>query len=83
MKISRLLIAMFVAGILLAGCAKDENRFTVSGKVSHAEGETIYLEKLLVSSTQPLDSAKIDKNGEFKFKGTTNIPSYYLLKLSD
>jgi len=74
---------MFVAGILLAGCAKDENRFTVSGKVSHAEGETIYLEKLLVSSTQPLDSAKIDKNGEFKFKGTTNIPSYYLLKLSD
>ncbi|MGM0620156.1 MAG: thioredoxin-like domain-containing protein [Bacteroidota bacterium] len=83
MKISRLLIAIFVAGILLAGCAKDENRFTVSGKVSHAEGETIYFEKLLVSSTQPLDSVKIDKDGEFEFKGTTNTPSYYLLKLND
>lgn len=83
MRISRLLIAVFVAGLLLAGCAKDENRFTVSGKVSHAEGETIYFEKLLVSSTQLLDSAKIDKNGEFKFKGNTNIPSYYLLKLTD
>jgi peroxiredoxin len=83
MKISRLFIAVFVAGILLAGCAKDENRFAVSGKISHAEGETIYFEKLLVSSTQPLDSTKIDKNGEFKFKGTTNIPSYYLLKLND
>jgi len=83
MKISRLLIAMFVAGILMAGCAKDENRFTVSGKVSHAEGETIYFEKLLVSSTQLLDSAKIDKDGGFEFKGTTNIPSYYLLKLND
>jgi len=74
---------MFVAGILMAGCAKDENRFTVSGKVSHAEGETIYFEKLLVSSTQLLDSAKIDKDGGFEFKGTTNIPSYYLLKLND
>ncbi|SHJ59215.1 protein of unknown function [Tangfeifania diversioriginum] len=83
MKISRLLIAMFVAGILMAGCAKDENRFTVTGKVSHAEGETIYFEKLLVSSTQLLDSAKIDKDGGFEFKGTTNIPSYYLLKLND
>lgn len=74
---------MFVAGILMAGCAKDENRFTVTGKVSHAEGETIYFEKLLVSSTQLLDSAKIDKDGGFEFKGTTNIPSYYLLKLND
>jgi peroxiredoxin len=74
---------MSVAGILMAGCAKDENRFTVTGKVSHAEGETIYFEKLLVSSTQLLDSAKIDKDGGFEFKGTTNIPSYYLLKLND
>lgn len=83
MKISRLLIGVFVAGVLLAGCAKNENRFTVSGKISHAEGETIYLEKLLVSSTKFLDSTKIDKDGYFEFEGTANIPSYYLLKLTD
>ena len=28
-------------------------------------------------------SLKINKNGEFKFKGTTSIPTYYLLKLSN
>ncbi len=40
------------------------------------------MEELLVSSTKPVDKQKIDKNGEFKFKGETSIPTYYLLRLS-
>ncbi|MFW5822550.1 MAG: thioredoxin-like domain-containing protein [Tangfeifania sp.] len=83
MKISRLLITGFFAGLIVAGCSKKENQFTVSGNVSHAEGQTIYFEKLLVSSTQPLDSMKIKDDGNFKFKGVTDHPAYYLLKLSD
>lgn len=83
MKISRLIIAGLFAGILIAGCSKEENRFTVSGTVSHADGETIYFEKLLVSSYELLDSMKIDEDGEFEFKGQTNVPAYYLLKFSD
>jgi len=55
----------------------------VSGNISHAEGQTIYFEKLLVSSTELLDSMKIDKDGKFEFKGITGNPAYYLLKFSE
>lgn len=83
MKISRLIISILFAGLVLAGCSKKENQFTVRGNISHAEDKTIYFEKLLVSSTETLDSLKIDEDGDFKFEGTTNIPAYYLLKFSD
>jgi peroxiredoxin len=83
MKISRLLITLLFAGIIIAGCSKKENQFTVSGNISHAGGQTIYFEKLLVSSTELLDSMKLEEDGGFKFKGETGTPAYYLLKLSD
>ena len=83
MKISRLLITVLFAGLIIAGCSKKENQFTVSGNISHADGETIYFEKLLVSSYELIDSMKIDEEGEFEFEGQTGIPAYYLLKFSD
>lgn len=83
MKISRLLITILFAGLIIAGCSNQKNQFTVSGNISHAEGQTIYFEKLLVSSTELLDSMKIEDNGGFEFKGVTGNPAYYLLKLSD
>ena len=74
---------MLVAAIIiLSGCQKN-NQFTISGKITHANGETIYLEELLVSSVEPVSEVKIDKNGEFKFKGEASIPTYYLLKLNN
>ena len=77
-------IILVIAGLIIFfGCQKS-NQFTISGKITHAEGKTIYLEELLVSSaTSPIDSAKINKKGEFKFKGETNVPTYYLLKFSN
>ncbi len=83
MKISRLFLLGIMAVLLFTGCSKKENQFSISGNISHADGQTIYLEKLLVSSSQPIDSTKIDKDGEFEFKGKTEQPGYYLLKLSD
>lgn len=83
MKISRLLITGLFAGLIIAGCSEKENQFTVRGNISHADGETIYFEKLLVSSYDLLDSMKIEGDGEFEFKGQTDIPAYYLLKFSD
>lgn len=68
--------------VLIAGC-KKQDQFSVSGTITHAEGETIYLEKLLVSSTEPVDSAIIDKNGHFKFSGDAGNPAFYLLELSE
>jgi thiol-disulfide isomerase/thioredoxin len=81
MIFNRFTIFLIVLVIVFSSCQK-KNQFSISGKITHAEGDTIYLEELLVSSTKPVAKEKIDENGEFKFKGETSIPTYYLLKLS-
>lgn len=78
----RYIIGILALLVVLGSC-KKENNFSISGKITHAEDQTIYLEKLRVSSTEPIDSLKIDKNGEFEFTGEAQQPSFYLLKLSD
>jgi peroxiredoxin len=82
MALNRMILILLTAIIVLSSCEKS-NQFTISGKVTHAEGETIFLEKLLVTSRKPIGEMKIGKDGEFKFKGETGIPSYYVLKFSD
>lgn len=82
MTLNRFIIILFATLIVLSACQKN-NHFTISGKVTHAEGDTIYLEELLVSSRKPIAKVQIDKNGEFEFKGVASIPTFYLLKLAD
>jgi thiol-disulfide isomerase/thioredoxin len=82
MIFNRLIFILLVFAVAFSSCQKD-NGFTISGKISHAEGDTIYLEELYVSTRKTVDKVKIDENGEFEFKGKTSIPTYYLLLLSD
>ena len=42
----------------------------------------IYFSKLLISNNLVPDSIKLNHNGEFRFKGDTPYPTFYLLKLS-
>ena len=74
---------LFAIAVILVSCSKNDNQFTINGIITHAEGDTIYLDKLLTNGVEPVGKARIDKNGEFCFKGQTSIPTYYLLKLSD
>ncbi len=72
----------FVAAIVVTvGCSRS-NEFTVEGKITHAENRMIYLDELHISGSLLVDSAKIDKKGEFKLKGETSIPAFYLLYLN-
>lgn len=81
MKLNRIVIAFILVLPVFNSC-KNNNNFIVSGIITHAEGKSIFLEQLHVSSSEILDSAKIDKKGLFKFEGHTSIPSYFLLKMS-
>lgn len=81
MIFNRFIIILVVSVIVFSSCQKS-NQFSISGKITHAEGDTIYLEELLVSSTKPVGKQKIDENGGFDFRGETSIPTYYLLKLN-
>ena len=82
MTLNRIIFILFAAAIFFSGCQKN-NQFTINGKITHAKGDTIYLEELLVSSTVSIAEIKINKDGEFKLQGETGIPTYYLLKLNN
>jgi peroxiredoxin len=72
-----------MATVFMLGSCKKDNHFTISGKITHAQGETIYLEELLTSTRKQIGETKINGKGEFKFEGQVGIPTFYLLKLSD
>lgn len=71
------------AAVLVLGSCKKDNEFTIRGTITHAEGETIYLEELLTASRKQVGETKINSKGEFEFTGVTGIPTFYLLKLAD
>lgn len=77
------ILFIVLAGLIIFSSCQKSNQFTIGGKISHAEGDTIYLEEFLVSTTKPIAKTVIDKNGEFEFKGETPIPTFYILKLTD
>lgn len=67
---------------ILFGCTK-ETEFSIQGKITNASGKYIYLDELKLSTSQVVDSVKINKEGEFEFEGHVDFPTFYLLKLSE
>ena len=70
-----------LAVIVFSAC-KNEN-FSIEGRITNSFESKVYLEKLNINGTVPFDSAKIDKNGVFKIKGSVSYPTFFLLKLND
>lgn len=77
------ILFILVAAVLILGSCNEDKKFTISGTITHAEGDTIYLEELLGASRKQIGETKIDSKGKFKFEGVTGIPTFYLLKLSE
>ena len=73
---------IFMVPLLLLSCGKKTN-FSLSGQIDGGAGKTVYFSKLLPSSQQLIDSVKLDKEGNFKLKGRTSSPTFYLLKISE
>lgn len=68
---------------LLVSCQLTE-KFEVLGHIEGAGGEMIYLEHSGLSKITVLDSIKINKNGDFKFKHQRpEYPDFYRLKLAN
>ncbi|WP_163326128.1 TlpA disulfide reductase family protein [Draconibacterium mangrovi] len=78
----RVLFFLIAALLVLGGC-KKEKEFTIRGKITHAEDQTIVLEELHTSTLKKIAETKINKKGEFEISAMTGIPTFYLLKLND
>jgi peroxiredoxin len=71
----------FAITVLAIGCKKPTG-FVIDGKITNAQGKYLYLEELKVSSSIPVDSVELGKDGSFKFKGKIGYPNFYLLSLN-
>ena len=77
----RIFSIAFAITVLAIGC-KKQNGFVIDGKITNAQGKYLYLEELKVSSSIPVDSVELGKDGSFKFKGKIDYPNFYLLSLN-
>lgn len=74
-----LLLGLFV--VLVASCGKKAN-VEITGAVNEAAKTKVYLEQIDVDMKKIVDSTKINKKGEFKFKLNIELPTFYTLKFA-
>ena len=80
MKNIKLLLPLL---LIITACSTKE-QFRVEGKIENAKDKKLYFEKLGLSTSYPIDSVKLKKDGEFIFKGDKlNQPTFFLLRLKD
>lgn len=76
------MIALGALIMLFTAC--NDNHFTVKGVVSGADGQTMYLENVGVSSVETLDSIKLNAAGKFTFKQPRpQYPDFYRFRLNN
>ena len=67
----------------LTAC-KHSEKFSVSGEISEAEGQTLYFEASSLEGVVPLDSVKLKSSGNYSFKAPRpESPDYYRLRLGN
>jgi Thioredoxin-like/Domain of unknown function (DUF4369) len=67
--------------IVFSGCT-NKNKFSINGVIKNPKEKQIYLNRLDVDTPVLLDSAKISKNGAFRFKIKATDPEFYQLGFS-
>lgn len=75
-----ILIAFFT--LLISSCGKNSNT-VIEGNLRNAERNALTIEYLNINNTVMLDSIRIKKNGDFKFKILVEQPGIYILKNED
>lgn len=81
--IKKIGVSIVIASVLLGCAEKKYGGFTVSGKVSHAGAQKIYLQELPFAGSEPLilDSATLKENGKFELRATALEEGLYRLSL--
>ena len=72
---------IILLAIVFNSCESDPEYFTISGEIKNANGEKLYLMELQSNNIVYLDSIPLNAEGVFSFKGQTDIPKFYALRL--
>jgi peroxiredoxin len=80
--VKNFIVPFLLLATILFAC-KKHNGFVISGKITNAGEKYLYFDELKVSSSVPIDSVKLGRDGTFEFKGTIDYPNFYLLRLDE
>lgn len=84
MKRNILHLLCVVCGLWMMNACKNAPEFVVTGIVAGADGQTMFLENIGISSVTILDSAKLNGSGKFEFKQPRpDYPDFFRLRLND
>ena len=72
---------LIIPFLIIAGCT-TRNSFTVRGYLKSSDKKTIYLSRVNVNEVVPVDSAKINSKGMFRFRIKAEGPDFYQVGLS-
>lgn len=73
---------LIVSALLILASACNKNDFTIMGTLENGADKTIYLEELTPEGPLFIDSIKLDKRGNFKYKYEMPYPSLYNLHVA-
>jgi peroxiredoxin len=76
---------LLMSAVVVSSCnaTGDPNNFTVSGKITHAPSQNIFLEQIVYDNAAPkvIDSGKLTQDGNYKLKGVSKEQNLYLLTI--
>jgi thiol-disulfide isomerase/thioredoxin len=75
----RILLAICVFAFVTISCER-RNITIIQGELENGAGNIAYLDKLEINRTLSIDSLKIRKNGQFKFKLKIEHPDIYFIR---
>lgn len=75
-------VFLFIFSVAFIAC-QNENSFKIEGTFEDLSNSTVYLNEMGLSNSEVIDSSKIDKDGDFSFRGESEYPRFYQLALSD
>ena len=75
------LICILILPVII-GCS-DKKEFRVNGIVKETQNKYLYLKKVDVNTLVPVDSAKINNKGEFRFRVKASMPDFFQLSSSE
>jgi thiol-disulfide isomerase/thioredoxin len=74
-------LILLVSAIMMSGCIK-KNSFSLTGNFKGEKHKYIYIDRVDVNTSERIDSAKINKKGDFHLRIRSNEPDYYQLGFS-
>ncbi len=84
-KMKQIFSFVLMAAVVVGSCnaTGDPNNFTVSGKITHAPSQNIFLEQIVYDNAAPevVDSGKLSQDGSYKLKAVSKEQNLYLLTI--